>query len=91
MMSRRSRRVQQHLLKARDAALAAVDNYNRPGTSFRTRTFVLLMTVAWTSCFHAIFYDKKINPWYVKRVAVAKVLATTELMAIRNTGNCRNA
>ena len=65
-MSRRSRRVQQHLLKARDAALAAVDNYNRPGTSFRTRTFVLLMTVAWTSCFHAIFYDKKINPWYVK-------------------------
>ena len=65
-MPRRSRRVQQHLLKSRDAAIAAVDNYNRPGTSFRTRTFVLLMTVAWTSCFHAVFYDKKIKPWYVK-------------------------
>ena len=65
-MSRRSRPVQQHLLKARDAALAAVDNYNRLGTSFRTRTFVLLMTVAWTSCFHAIFYDKGVKPWYVK-------------------------
>ncbi len=53
-------------MKARDAALAAVDNYNRPGISFRTRTFVLLMTVAWTSCFHAIFYGRKVKPWYVK-------------------------
>ena len=64
-MPRRSRRVQQHLLKARDAALAAVDNYNRTGISFRTRTFVLLMTVAWTSYFHAVFYNKKVKPWYV--------------------------
>ena len=65
-MPRRSRPVQQHLLKARDAALAAVDNYNRPATSFRTRTFVLLMTVAWMSYFHAVFYDKKVKPWYVE-------------------------
>ena len=65
-MSRKSRHVKDYLQKARDAALAAVDNYNRPGTSFRTRTFVLLMSVAWTSCFHAVFYDKKIKPWYVK-------------------------
>ena len=65
-MPRRSRRVQQHLLKARDAALAAVDNYNKPGISFRTRTFVLLMTVAWTACFHAVFYDKRVKPWYVR-------------------------
>lgn len=65
-MYRRPRLVQQHLVKARDAALAAVENYNRPGTSFRTRTFVLLMVVAWTSCFHAVFYAKKVKPWYVK-------------------------
>ena len=51
---------------ARESALAAVENYNRPGSSFRTRTFVLLMTVAWTSCFHAVFYDQKTKPWYVK-------------------------
>ena len=65
-MPRRSQIVQQHLLKARDATLAAVDYYNRPGTSFRTRTFVLLMTVAWTSCFHAVFYKQRVKPWYVK-------------------------
>ena len=58
--------MKQHLVKARDAALSAVDSYNRPGISFRTRTFVLLMTVAWTSCFHAVFYDRKVKPWYVK-------------------------
>ena len=65
-MAKRSRDTQLHLQKAREAGLAAVDNYNRVGTSFRTRTFVLLMTVAWTSCFHAIFYDRKIKPWYIK-------------------------
>ena len=65
-MPRRSQRVRQYIEKAREAALAAVDNYNRPGRSFRTRTFALLMVVAWTSCFHAIFYAKNIKPWYVK-------------------------
>ena len=65
-MPRRSSLVKQHLVKARDAALAAVDNYNRLGISFRTRTFVLLMTVAWTSYFHAVFYDRKVKPWYVR-------------------------
>ncbi len=65
-MPRRSRAVQEHLHKAREAAVAAVDNYNRPGVSFRTRTFVLLMTVAWTSLLHAIFYKERLKPWYVK-------------------------
>lgn len=66
LMPRHSRLVTHHLAKARDAALAAVDNYNRPGVSFRTRTFILLMTVAWTSSFHAIFYGRKVKPWYVE-------------------------
>ena len=53
-------------MQARDVALAAVDNYNRLGVSFRTRTFVILMTVAWTSCLHAVFYYRKVKPWYIK-------------------------
>lgn len=65
-MPRLSKQVTRHLLQARDVALAAVDNYNRPGVSFRTRTYVVLMTVAWTSCFHAVFYRRKIKPWYIK-------------------------
>lgn len=60
------RRVRDHLNQARDACLAAVDNYNRPGVAFRTRTFTILMTIAWTSLFHAIFYRQRRKPWYVR-------------------------
>lgn len=64
-MARLARAVTQQLEKARASALCAVDNYNRPGRSFRTRTFAILMVVAWTALFHAIFYRRKTKPWYV--------------------------
>ena len=64
-MPRIARKVKDHLEKARDAALAAVGNYNRPGVDFRTRTYTLLMIVAWTALFHAIFYRRGKKPWYV--------------------------
>ena len=41
--------VADHLAKAKDACLAAVTNYNRPGTAFRTRTYTVLMVIAWTA------------------------------------------
>lgn len=63
-MPRRSQAVHQHLDKARRAALTAVDNYNRVGSGFRTRTYVMLMNVAWLSLFHAIFYQRKQKPWH---------------------------
>ena len=54
-----------HLAKAKDACLAAVTNYNRPGTAFRTRTYTVLMIIAWTALFHAIFHRRGRKPWYV--------------------------
>ena len=54
-----------HLAKAKDACLAAVTNYNRPGTAFRTRTYTVLMVIAWTALFHAIFHRRGKKPWYV--------------------------
>ncbi|MXY72977.1 MAG: DUF3644 domain-containing protein [Dehalococcoidia bacterium] len=65
-MPRRSRAVSQHLENSRQAALAAIEHYNKPGVPFRTRTYVLLMNVAWTSLFHAVFVQQKRKPWYVK-------------------------
>lgn len=65
-MPRLPRVVQQHLEKARSSAIAAVENYNKPGVVFRTRTYTILMIIAWTALFHAIFYRKKVKPWYVK-------------------------
>jgi hypothetical protein len=60
-------KVKQHLEKARSSALSAVENYNKPGIAFRTRTYTILMVIACTAIFHAIFYRRGMKPWYVKR------------------------
>ncbi len=65
-MARLRRIVKDHLQQAKDACLNAVENYNRPRAAFRTRTFSVLMTIAWKSLFHAIFYHSGRKPWYVR-------------------------
>lgn len=57
------RLVKNHLTKAREAALQAVEIYNKPGAHFRSGGFIVLMTIAWTSLFHAIFFRRKQKPW----------------------------
>lgn len=66
-MRRLSKQVKQHLEKARSSALSAVENYNKPGIAFRTRTYTILMVLAWTALFHSIFYRRRIKPWYVEQ------------------------
>lgn len=66
-MAKIRKRVRGHLEKAVSSAVAAVETYNRPGRGFRTRTYVVLMTIAWTALFHAIFFKRGIKPWYTKR------------------------
>ena len=53
--------------KAREAALLAVDNYNRTGVGFRSANYIILMVIAWTALFHAIFAKRKIKPFYRRR------------------------
>ncbi len=60
------RNVKDHLEQAKGACLSAVETYNRPGVAFRTRTFTVLMAIAWTSLFHAIFYRRGRKPWDVR-------------------------
>ena len=59
--------VRDNLEKCRSAAIAAVDVYNRPGPRFRTAHYIVLIIIAWTALFHAMFYKKGIKPWYQKR------------------------
>src|SRR5665811_890008 len=59
--------VKDHLDKAMDAAVAAVGAYNRPGRRFRTAEYVVLMMIAWTALFHAVFYLRNEKPWYRKK------------------------
>jgi hypothetical protein len=65
-MSKKIGRVQQLLKKSQESAILAVDIYNKPATKFRSYGFIILMTVAWTSFFHAIFERKKIKYFYRK-------------------------
>ena len=41
--------------KAREAAVLAVEIYNRPATAFRSAAYIVLMVVACTALFHAFF------------------------------------
>ena len=52
--------------KARESALLAVETYNRPMAHFRSGAYVVLMNIAWTSLFHAIFLRKRTKPFYRK-------------------------
>jgi hypothetical protein len=38
-----------------DAALLAVETYNKPRAKFRIENYILLMVIAWTRLFHAYF------------------------------------
>lgn len=59
------KKVKSLLEKSREAALLAVEVYNKPNTAFRTGGYIVLMNIAWTSLFHAIFERQGI-PYYYK-------------------------
>jgi hypothetical protein len=56
--------VKTHLQKARESACLAVEIYNKPLVEFKSGGFIVLMCVAWTSLFHALFFRKGIKPFY---------------------------
>lgn len=58
------RKVKISLQKARESALLAVEIYNKPATEFKTGGYIVMMIVAWTSLFHAIFFNRKVKPYY---------------------------
>lgn len=52
------------LEKSRDSALLAIETYNKPAIKFKSGAYVVLMTISWTALFHAIFFKRKIKPFY---------------------------
>lgn len=57
-------KVKELLEKAKESCLLAVDVYNKPKTSFRSGAYIILMVIAWTSLFHAIFQRDKVKYYY---------------------------
>ena len=66
-MPRLPKKVKELLEKSRDSALLGVDIYNKPATKFRSYGFIVLMNIAWTSLFHAIFERRGIKYFYRKK------------------------
>jgi hypothetical protein len=60
------RKVKDALGKARDSALLAVEVYNKPAVKFKSGGYITLMVIAWTALFHAVFFKRKIKPFYKK-------------------------
>lgn len=60
------RSVKNALEKARDSALLSVEIYNKPAVKFKSGGYISLMVIAWTSLFHAVFFKRKLKPFYRK-------------------------
>ncbi len=54
------------LESAIDAALLAVEIYNKPRTSFRSEGYIAMMIIAWTRLFHAYFNANIRDKYYYK-------------------------
>lgn len=50
-----------------DAALLAVEVYNKPRTTFRSEAFITLMVIAWTRLLHAYFNTTIGDRYYYKK------------------------
>lgn len=61
------RDVKQCLEKAHDAALLAVEMYNKPAVKFKSGGYIVMMTIAYSALFHAFFFREKIKPYHRKK------------------------
>lgn len=55
------------ITKSREAALTAIRVFNDPQVSFKSETFIVLMTIAWTYLLHAYYRGKKVEYRYYRQ------------------------
>lgn len=58
------RKLKPYVQKARDAALLAVEVYNKPAVAFKSSAYIALMVMAWTALLHAIILRSGGKPYY---------------------------
>ncbi len=67
MTNLRKGRTKSTLESSIDAALLAVEIYNKPRTAFRSEGYITLMIIAWTRLFHAYFNTTIGDRYYYKK------------------------
>ena len=67
MIKRMNKNTILSLEKAKQCAMLALEIYNKPATLFKSGGYIILMVISWTALFHAIFFKRKVKPYYRKR------------------------
>lgn len=66
--------VEELIIKAKDSAILAIDIYNRPVVSFRSQGYIVMMIIAWTALFHAIFEMDNVDCFYKEKDGSYKMI-----------------
>ena len=66
------------LSKSREAALSAIRIFNDPQVTFKSETYIVLMSIAWTYLLHAYYRKKNIEYRYFKQSAKRKIYQKTK-------------
>tara|TARA_R110002072_G_scaffold158989_4_gene310082 strand:+ start:22566 stop:23549 length:984 start_codon:yes stop_codon:yes gene_type:complete len=66
------------LKKSREAALAAVQIFNNPNITFKSESYIVLMTIAWTYLLHAYYREQGVEYRYFKKTGQRRVFDKTK-------------
>lgn len=72
------------VIKSREAALTAIRVFNDPQVSFKSETFIVLMTIAWTYLLHAYYRGRRIDYRYFKQGPKRRVFDRTKRGAYKH-------
>ncbi len=66
--------VEELVNKARDSAILSIDIYNRPIAAFRSQGYIVMMIIAWTALFHAIYEMTGTDYFYKEKDGSDKII-----------------
>lgn len=71
-------RINELIVKSREAMLSAVQIYNNPNIQFKTESFIVLSNIAWTYLMHAYYRNKGIDYRYFSYKGKRKIYDRTK-------------
>jgi len=77
-------RINELIIKSREAMLSAVQIYNNPNIQFKTESFIVLANIAWTYLMHAYYRNKGIDYRYFSFKGERKIYDRTKNGAYKN-------
>ena len=73
------REIEELVLKAREAQIAAIQIFNNPAIQFRAEIYIVLAVIAWTYAFHAFYKRREVDyRYYIQRFDGTKSIDRTD-------------